>query len=118
MTRRATVVVFEPASARVNFTALTVLLITSRQGPHRKHPFLCCCIQLLPWKHACLRSRDSRIYIILLCSPGMTAVFCSIYLRRSDLNKLLFRHIKLPNISESKGKDRVSSYVEVQLYYS
>jgi hypothetical protein len=34
----------------------------------------------------------------------MTAVFFSIYLGHSDLNKLLFSHIKLPNTSKSKGK--------------
>jgi hypothetical protein len=38
-TRKATVEVFDPASTRVaELTAPTVLVITSRHGPYRKHP--------------------------------------------------------------------------------
>jgi hypothetical protein len=54
-TRRATVEVFNPASAR-ELTATIVLLITSQQGPHRKHSFSDA-VQLFPLKYICLRSR-------------------------------------------------------------
>jgi hypothetical protein len=30
----------------------------------QKTPFLCCCIQLLPWKHACLLSRYLVIAVV------------------------------------------------------
>jgi hypothetical protein len=36
--------------------APTLLLIASRRGPQRKH-FLCCSMQLFPFKHACLGRR-------------------------------------------------------------
>jgi hypothetical protein len=41
---------------QLNWLSLTVLLITYRHGPHRKHRSITV-LKLLPWKHACLRSR-------------------------------------------------------------
>jgi hypothetical protein len=54
-----------------------VLLVTSRRGQHRKHRFIIS-VHLLPWKHACLRSRylaTAVVYLLLswsLPSNGST----------------------------------------------
>jgi hypothetical protein len=60
--RLATVSQRTPCSScrrSTDWLSLTVLLITSRHGLHKKTPFLCCCFQLLPCTHACFWRRYS-----------------------------------------------------------
>jgi hypothetical protein len=71
-TRRSTVEVFEPTSKPgltsvtdwLHFTNCAAYNISARTT--QKTPFLCCCIQLLPCKHACLRSRYLLTAVVYL----------------------------------------------------
>jgi hypothetical protein len=64
-----------------DFHQLTVLLIASRHGSHRKHRTIIA-VRLLPWKHACLRSRYLAVAVVWMLfrgpclATGLRATIC------------------------------------------
>jgi hypothetical protein len=67
----------------INFIRLSPLFSlfkTHRHGPRRKHSYHYCCTLLLPWKHACLRSRYLSTAVVLFrCRCLATGLHATIY---------------------------------------
>jgi hypothetical protein len=64
----------------LHYTTLTPLLITSWHGPHREH---CSCIQLFPWKHACLRNHylvTAVVYLLTQSRCPAAGLHATIYI--------------------------------------
>jgi hypothetical protein len=95
MTRRATVMVFDPDSTRDSFTPRHLLvLIWTWNGPHRKQrfqKFLCCCLVILYWGKFFAVSLPSNRSLFWVCYSSFHLSCLSIFQHYSIIPNLFIQ---------------------------